>query len=148
MGLRYTSYIETPRNYLGEKRTHFSQASNIPSLLRTTSLTRSSRQSKSKRHFVTYGCRNCRVHFSSSRQIISKHYRGRTGDAYLITNVLNVIEGKIETRSMLTGEYVVCDILCHLCKTLVGWKYLKSEHKDQRYKEGKYILELQTIRKC
>lgn len=76
---------------------------------------------------------------------MSKDYRGTTGDAYLMNKVVNIVEGDRETRCMITGCYVVCDIVCHMCKNLVGWKYLESERKDQRYKEGKYILELQTI---
>lgn len=100
------------------------------------------------KRFVTYGCRHCRNHLSSSLQIISKDYRGKTGDAYLISSVCNVLEDKVETRSMLTGEYLVCDIVCNLCKRVLGWKYLKSERKEQRYKEGKYILEVKTICRC
>ncbi|SCU84422.1 LADA_0D01596g1_1 [Lachancea dasiensis] len=113
MGLRYTSYIDHPKNKHAK--------------------------------FVTYGCCNCRTHLSSSAQIMSKDYRGTTGDAYLMNRVVNVLEGDRETRCMLTGCYVVCDIKCHMCKNLVGWKYVESERKDQRYKEGKFILELQTI---
>lgn len=106
-------------------------------------------QPKSKyTKFITYGCCNCRTHLSSSAQVMSKDYRGKTGDAYLMSEVVNVVEGEKETRYMITGKYVVCDIQCHMCKTLVGWKYLESERKDQRYKEGKYILELRTICKC
>lgn len=49
---------------------------------------------------------------------------------------------------MITGKYLVSDISCHQCGNLVGWKYHLSEVKNQKYKEGKYILELQTIVKC
>ncbi|CAL9729779.1 hypothetical protein MOUN0_H07030 [Monosporozyma unispora] len=107
-----------------------------------------SRLNKNKKRFITYGCRFCRTHLSSSLQIISKDYRGKTGDAYLISTVCNVLEDKIETRSMLTGDYLVCDIVCSLCHKTLGWKYLKSERKEQRYKEGKYILEVETICRC
>lgn len=106
------------------------------------------RSGNKRKRFITYGCRHCRTHLSSSLQIISKDYRGKTGDAYLISSVLNVLEDKIETRSMLTGDYLVCDIQCNLCHKVLGWKYLKSEHKEQRYKEGKYILEVETICRC
>lgn len=109
---------------------------------------RRSRSNRNKKPFITYGCRYCRTHLSSSIQIISKDYRGKTGDAYLISNVCNVLEDKIETRSMLTGDYLVCDIVCTLCHKTLGWKYLKSERKEQHYKEGKYILEVETICRC
>ncbi|CAL9734529.1 hypothetical protein MOSE0_F01266 [Monosporozyma servazzii] len=109
---------------------------------------RNSKSKSKKKPFITYGCRYCRTHLSSSFQIISKDYRGKTGDAYLISDVCNVLEDKIETRSMLTGDYLVCDIVCTLCHKTLGWKYLKSERQEQHYKEGKYILEVETICRC
>ncbi|CCF56357.1 hypothetical protein KAFR_0B00580 [Kazachstania africana CBS 2517] len=164
MGIRFTSYIEPPasaNNLHASFEPHFAVSSLNSRLLETAdsggssmAMTRTRRSTLRRAHkdrgkkFITYGCRHCRTHLSSSVQIISKDYRGRTGDAYLMSSVLNVIEDKVETRSMLTGEYLVCDILCHLCKKLIGWKYLRSDNKDQNYKEGKYILELQEICKC
>lgn len=100
---------------------------------------------RKKNQFEIYGCKCCRTHFASSYHIISKEYRGKTGNAFLTHNVMNVIEDKIEKRSMLTGNYIVCDILCNLCKTLVGWRYLHSDRNDQAHKEGKYILEVTTL---
>lgn len=97
---------------------------------------------------VTFGCCNCRTHLSSVDQIMSRDYRGRTGDAFLMNNVVNVIEGDLEERSMITGNYLVCDILCHWCRNPIGWKYVRSQRKDQKFKEGKYILELKMITKC
>lgn len=98
--------------------------------------------------FVICGCRNCRTHLSSSTQLMSKDYRGKTGDAYLMNEVVNVFEGERQTRYMITGKYVVCDIFCSTCGALVGWRYLKSEKSNQQYKEGKYILELLPITQC
>ncbi|EDO18391.1 hypothetical protein Kpol_1013p66 [Vanderwaltozyma polyspora DSM 70294] len=138
MGLRYSSYIDSPVAVKYETlkdNPAFSYRDN-----------RMLKKQSSK--FITYGCRHCRTHLSSYSQIMSKDYRGKTGNAYLMKHVVNVIEGKPEKRSMITGDYIVCDILCHWCKNTVGWKYLESERKDQRYKEGTFVLELQTICKC
>ncbi|CCK69874.1 uncharacterized protein KNAG_0D01220 [Huiozyma naganishii CBS 8797] len=118
---------------------------------RSVRLFQSSKRKRSvtnKYKFTTYGCSNCRTHLSTSWEIMSKDYRGKTGDAYLMDNVINVVEANVETRSMITGAYLVCDICCHWCKNVVGWKYLQSTNIDQRYKEGKYILELKTICVC
>lgn len=92
-----------------------------------------------------YGCKNCKTHLSTTFNIISKDYRGVTGNAYLMSNVTNVQEGDYELRAMITGDYLVCDIICQMCKNIVGWKYITAERSDQQYKEGKFILELQTI---
>lgn len=132
MGIHYIEYIEAP---ILPKYSH--------SIDRKTKY-----WSKTKKKFITYGCKKCKVHFTSSPLIISKDYRGKTGDAYLIDGICNVIESKQEVRVMLTGKYLVSNIQCSLCKQLIGWRYIKSERKEQRYKEGKYILELQNVYKC
>lgn len=92
-----------------------------------------------------YGCQVCKTQLSSTLNIMSKDYRGITGDAYLMSNVINVKQGKYELRTMITGDYLVCDIMCQMCGNLVGWKYINAERVDQRYKEGQFILELKTI---
>ncbi len=61
---------------------------------------------------------------------------------------VNIVQGTKQLRDMITGKYLVGDIRCHQCGNLVGWKYHHSEVKNQKYKEGKYILELQTIVRC
>ena len=64
---------------------------------------------------------------------------------------------------LLSGLHTVCDIFCKGCFNLVGWKYVKinifflfynnffkKEHaheETQKYKEGKFILEKQQIKK-
>lgn len=42
---------------------------------------------------------------------------------------------------MTTGLHTVTDIYCSSCGHNVGWKYIKAYEEDQKYKEGKYILE-------
>ncbi|CCC71352.1 hypothetical protein NCAS_0H00420 [Naumovozyma castellii] len=101
-----------------------------------------------KKSFITYGCKNCRTHISSSNRILSKDYRGVTGDAYLMDEVVNIVEGPMQERPMVTGHYLVADIYCHWCRNLIGWKYLKSERKEQAYKEGKFIIEVATVCVC
>ena len=137
MGLRSSIYIENPLS---------SPSSSYKSI--NDPLFHSQHRSQKNVSFITYGCRHCKTHLSSSFQIISRDYRGRTGTAYLMNKVVNVVEGKVEQRRMLTGDYLVCDILCHWCKRNVGWKYLQSSNDDQQYKEGKFILELKNICKC
>lgn len=97
---------------------------------------------------TTYGCSECRTHLSTSSLIISKDYRGKTGDAYLMDKVVNVVQGDREFREMTTGRYLVSDTLCHQCGHRVGWKYHHTDTKSQKFKEGRYILEVGTIVKC
>jgi hypothetical protein len=42
---------------------------------------------------------------------------------------------------MTTGRHIVRDISCRTCRVIVGWKYDKAYEPNEKYKEGKYILE-------
>ena len=160
MGLRTPIYIESVRDTTSPThrtngptsqtqrspylRRHRPQRARSPASIYISPTPSTSTSSKRKR-FLTFACNNCRNHLSTSTNIVSKDYRGRTGDAYLMSNVINVIDGRQELRAMITGDYVVCNIYCHWCKSLIGWKYIRSDSRDQAYKEGMFILELKKI---
>ena len=40
------------------------------------------------------------------------------------------------------GLHAVADIYCDCCKTTLGWKYEQAYESSQKYKEGKFIIEL------
>lgn len=42
---------------------------------------------------------------------------------------------------MTTGRHVVRDLFCVSCGSMIGWKYEVAFEHQERYKEGKYILE-------
>ncbi|XP_042703566.2 protein yippee-like 3, partial [Chrysemys picta bellii] len=68
--------------------------------------------------------------------------KGSQGRAYLFNSVVNVGCGPAEERVLLTGLHAVSDIHCESCKTTLGWKYEQAFESSQKYKEGKYIIEL------
>ncbi|XP_066395127.1 putative yippee-like protein Os10g0369500 [Miscanthus floridulus] len=88
-----------------------------------------------------FRCKYCRVHSASPDAILSKDFRGRHGRAYLFDSVVNVSLGPNEDRYLMTGLHTVNDIYCSSCQQLLGWRYEKAYNEDQKYKEGKYILE-------
>jgi hypothetical protein len=94
---------------------------------------------KSKR---TYACVHCRAHLADHDDLISKSFQGSQGRAYLFNKVVNVGTGPAEERYLLTGLHAVADIYCESCKTTLGWKYEQAFETSQKYKEGKYIIEL------
>ncbi|XP_059175960.1 protein yippee-like 1 [Physella acuta] len=55
---------------------------------------------------------------------------------------VNVGCGPAEERVLLTGLHAVADIYCESCKTTLGWKYEHAFESSQKYKEGKFIIEL------
>lgn len=110
----------------------------------------------------TYSCVHCRAHLANHDELISKSFQGSQGRAYLFNSVVNVGCGQAEERKLhlrracavpdcnplvaagilLTGLHAVADIFCECCKTTLGWKYEHAYESAQKYKEGKYIIEL------
>eukprot|EP00164_Ancoracysta_twista_P001720 GFYU01002254.1.p1 GENE.GFYU01002254.1~~GFYU01002254.1.p1 ORF type:complete len:117 (-),score=28.21 GFYU01002254.1:478-828(-) len=90
---------------------------------------------------LIYTCADCKTHFASFDEIMSKAFRGRTGKAYLFNEVVNVTPGPLEDRKLTTGLHTVADVYCNCCNALVGWKYETAYEESQRYKEGKFIME-------
>ncbi|XP_052171872.1 protein yippee-like isoform X2 [Diospyros lotus] len=88
-----------------------------------------------------YSCKHCQTHFALSEDIASKNFHCRHGKAYLFHRVVNVTVGEKEERMMITGMHTVVDIFCVGCGSIVGWKYESAREMNQKYKEGKFILE-------
>ena len=72
-------------------------------------------------------------------------FRGQHGKAFLFNTVVNITQSEAMDRGMTTGKHVVRDIACRQCKETVGWKYDKAYDVNQKYKEGKYILEEELL---
>ncbi|GHJ88322.1 hypothetical protein NliqN6_4724 [Naganishia liquefaciens] len=89
-----------------------------------------------------YGCRKCKTHFAVNEHIGSKAFNGQHGKAYLFNLVVNVKYGEPHERQMTTGRHVVRDMYCGKCGVCVGWKYDRAYDLEQRYKEGRWILEI------
>ncbi|KAL3090313.1 hypothetical protein niasHS_006765 [Heterodera schachtii] len=90
----------------------------------------------------TYSCAHCRANLAHHNELISKSFQGSQGKAYLFNSVVNIVCGPAEERVLLTGLHAVADIQCECCKTTLGWKYEHAYEPGQKYKEGKYIIEL------
>eukprot|EP01080_Neovahlkampfia_damariscottae_P002069 gene2069-1941_t len=94
-----------------------------------------------------YACHSCNSHFSFEEEIISKHFHGRHGKAYLFNTAVNLTTGIAEERTLLTGVHVVADLYCNKCTAYVGWKYIDAYEEKEKYKVGKFILERAKIKK-
>ncbi|PAA84567.1 hypothetical protein BOX15_Mlig003605g1, partial [Macrostomum lignano] len=90
----------------------------------------------------TYACVHCRAHLAAHCDLISKSFQGSQGRAYLFDRVVNITTGPVEERVLLTGLHSVADIHCQGCGTTLGWKYEHAFESSQKYKEGKFIIEL------
>ncbi|KAJ2481534.1 hypothetical protein IWW47_005879 [Coemansia sp. RSA 2052] len=92
-----------------------------------------------------YGCSNCGTHLALKDKVTSKLYTGQYGRAYLVEEVSNVRAGEADKRTMTTGVHIVKDIMCMECNNYVGWTYITAFSADQKFKEGKFILEKELI---
>ncbi|KAJ5103815.1 hypothetical protein N7532_004344 [Penicillium argentinense] len=92
-----------------------------------------------------FGCKTCKTHLADYDDIISRHFRGQHGKAYLFNTVVNVTNSEPVERSMTTGRHIVRDISCRQCGDTVGWKYDKAFESSEKYKEGKFILEEELL---
>jgi len=89
-----------------------------------------------------YSCIHCRAHLANHDELISKLFQGNHGRAYLFNKVVNIGCRPAVQRELLTGLHAVADIYCDNCETTLGWKYEQAFVPSQKYKEGKYIIEL------
>ncbi|NXS56127.1 YPEL1 protein, partial [Brachypteracias leptosomus] len=95
----------------------------------------------------TYSCIHCRAHLANHDELISKASQKIKCLVWLMQLLLffsrvNVGCGPAEERVLLTGLHAVADIYCENCKTTLGWKYEHAFESSQKYKEGKFIIEL------
>ncbi|KAH9608502.1 hypothetical protein KSS87_012358 [Heliosperma pusillum] len=88
-----------------------------------------------------YRCKFCDTPIALADDILSRSFSCRKGRAYLFENVVNVSCGPEENRVMMSGMHTVVDIFCCGCGQLLGWKYMIAPEKNQKYKEGKSVLE-------
>lgn len=89
-----------------------------------------------------YSCIHCRAHLANHDDLISRTFHGRHGRAHLFDKVINIVCGQPVQRHMITGFHLVSDIHCGRCETTLGWKYQKAYADSQKYKEGKFVIEL------
>ncbi|KAM1347526.1 hypothetical protein ACFX2H_036447 [Malus domestica] len=89
----------------------------------------------------TYRCRFCDSALALADDVLSRSFNSRQGRAYLFSNVVNITLGPEEDRLMYSGLHTVEDIFCCCCGQILGWKYVIAHEKNQKYKEGKFVLE-------
>lgn len=59
----------------------------------------------------------------------------------MFSHAMNVVIGPKIERKLITGSYVVADVMCGNCGETLGWKYVETFHLRQRYKEGMFVIE-------
>lgn len=137
--------IDNNNNASGQQSQSYSSSQNSQSSI--TSLAREKAEMTKGRFYFneghrTYSCIHCRAQLASHDELVSKLFQGNQGRAYLFNKVVNVLCRQPVRRQLLTGPHDVADIYCGNCETTLGWKYEFAYLASQKYKEGKYIIEL------
>ncbi|XP_025409079.1 protein yippee-like 5 [Sipha flava] len=88
-----------------------------------------------------YACAACDTNLTNRNELISTRFTGATGRAFLFNKVVNLNYSDVQDRVMLTGRHIVRDVSCKNCDTKLGWIYEFAMEENQRYKEGRVILE-------
>ncbi|KAK6275328.1 hypothetical protein POUND7_005037 [Theobroma cacao] len=88
-----------------------------------------------------YSCRNCRNPLALGDDLVSKNYIAKSGKAYMFLHAMNIVLGPKQDRLLITGLYTTADIYCSKCGEELGWKYVQAYDLQNRFKEGKFILE-------
>merc|ERR1712203_590168 len=88
-----------------------------------------------------FSCAQCDTFLTNRAELISTRFTGATGRAFLFNRVVNLNYSETQDRIMLTGRHIVRDVTCKKCDTKLGWVYEFATEENQRYKEGRVILE-------
>uniref|UniRef100_A0A1B6K9F0 Protein yippee-like n=1 Tax=Graphocephala atropunctata TaxID=36148 RepID=A0A1B6K9F0_9HEMI len=88
-----------------------------------------------------FSCASCGTILTNRSELISTRFTGATGRAFLFNKVVNLNYSEVQDRVMLTGRHMVRDVSCKNCDTKLGWIYEFATEENQRYKEGRVILE-------
>lgn len=88
-----------------------------------------------------YLCSTCLCYLTNKEHLISSRFTSSSGPALLFRKVVNIEYGEREFRHFVTGDHFVRDIYCKKCSVRLGWFYEFATENNQRYKEGKTILE-------
>uniref|UniRef100_A0A0N5AYP8 Protein yippee-like n=1 Tax=Syphacia muris TaxID=451379 RepID=A0A0N5AYP8_9BILA len=94
---------------------------------------------------MIFSCGKCKAYLTNEDELISKHFTGSTGPAFLFNQVVNIEYSETQMRTMITGRHIVRDVSCKRCKAKLGWMYEYALNDPQRYKEAKVILERALI---
>lgn len=106
-----------------------------------------------------FSCARCDTNLTNRTELISTRFTGATGRAFLFNRVVNLTYSDVQDRVMLTGRHMVNalkplilpltthkhtqvrDVSCKSCDSKLGWMYEFATEENQRYKEGRVILE-------
>lgn len=94
-----------------------------------------------------YVCINCSCDVASDVELVWKGFMATEKPAFLFSSTVNIHCSPVERKEHLTsGVYVLSDVQCRGCATILGWRYLKAIKQDNAHKEGATLVEVALMR--
>ncbi|KAJ3539202.1 hypothetical protein NMY22_g4838 [Coprinellus aureogranulatus] len=98
-------------------------------------------------------CKQCQAVITSNNVLFpsskmppnSRAFRGFAGKASLFTETYNVREAQPGIQLMATGAHTMSEVSCGSCHTYLGWKIVRAHEEPEKWKEGKFLLELEHL---
>jgi hypothetical protein len=93
-----------------------------------------------------FGCGFCGAHLCVAEDVVSDNFRGRHGEALLVSRCDNSYYGHQEEKQLMTGLHRVRDVFCANCDQYIGWGYDFAVEAREAYKMQRFVLERALIR--
>lgn len=94
---------------------------------------------------TTYVCSTCSCDVASTTAVVWEGLTSVVGTgkpAFLFVKTSSLQYPTAERQEHLTsGVFLLKDVSCRGCGTVLGWRYLKSFQRDQAHKEGQTLVE-------
>ncbi|EPQ57755.1 hypothetical protein GLOTRDRAFT_21127, partial [Gloeophyllum trabeum ATCC 11539] len=72
-------------------------------------------------------------------------FNGFAGKAALFGFTSHVTLSAPTTRLMYTGAHTIQELSCARCCAYLGWKILRAHEWSEKWKEGRFLLELEAL---
>lgn len=90
-------------------------------------------------------CKHCHIAVGTKNAVLSRAFRGHSGKAVLLTEAINVSLDKPSVLLMDSGAHTIQEFTCAQCEAYLGWKVVRAHEQSEKWKEGKFIFELDAV---
>lgn len=93
-----------------------------------------------------YVCATCSCDVASATEKVWEGLMAADTPACRFRDTVNMTSMDEREEHLTSGVYILADVQCKGCFTLMGWRYLKADSKEYAYKEGDTVVESALIR--
>ncbi|TFK46624.1 yippee-domain-containing protein [Heliocybe sulcata] len=93
-------------------------------------------------------CKSCHAHITDMDFLLSRSFTGFIGKAALFSTTSSsraLVLSPPATRLMYTGAHTIQELACARCGAYLGWKILRAHEWSEKWKDGRFLLELAAL---